>query len=1346
MGSTRRPEFRHWTPDAAWLGIELARRGLWAQLDGRPAQRVALSESVADDDSVCAAHVASEHDTHLVLHLTGRRGALVWLDDVVVAGSRWRSDWRLELSRGPGETWVVGPGEVPARIERAGSEAIVGRLVTRRRALRIPSPLGEVVAKVEDRAFFRHTRQSSAQPLAVLDGMRWAAPTESEEAPFWEIDLGGTFFVPEIVVDLASVPPDASLRVRGFSYPGPNGEPPAGCLTVTRSLDGLAADRDGLTRVALATGWVTRRVQVALYGKHGQDVSLAVAGCEIPGASPWGETLRETWRRALALFRDRVMVVGREGEEGPFEPRLRFGEAAALVARLACGLARRLEPADARVFFVLATANRTEWLLADLAAVERGYVVVPVSPQEPDDRLTSILERCRPAVMLVAADDAERLTRLARQACPAMRLVVVCDADRRDIPYESSGPAWVSFEALVRDGERGEAPAVAARSEDDLYTLLFTSGSTGAPKGAMRSYRAFHALLPSYGVPQPAVHLSFQPLSHVSERMYLPAVLLQGGMVAFSRGAAHLRGELRELEPTELGSVPRLFDVLHAEFLRRVREAEQAPASERAALTGRAWGSARRAFGERLTVLSVGSAPVSPEVLGFLREAFSDIWVLEGYGTTEVGTIASDGQIAPGVAVRLVPVAGDEAPSDAAGPTRGEIWVRSPHVIEGYFGDPAATAAALDGEGFFRTGDLGERAADGTVRVIGRRQSAVKLAHGEFVAPERIEGALATAVVVDRVLAHAAPGATGVAVLVVPRREELAAMLATPGASLDELVAHPAAAPAVVAALRQHGRRAGLASYELPAGVVLVATSPSVADGTLTASGKLARATLTGRHAGALAACVATGAHLSTGSIQAGENPAGLSARMARAASSVLGRVVAVDEPLVDTLDSLGAASLLAALTESLGRAVPLVDWFASRTLAELGARLERADERPFVSALAREVAQELSRPGLGRGVDASTVRPLRTVLLTGATGFLGGHLLEELLAATTLDVVCLVRGASDEEATRRLVAACAAQGLAGVDASEVRAGPVGAGRVRVVAGDLAAERLGLTEARFAALAASVDAVLHAGAVVSWLAPYASLRGANVDGTRTMVALAALGAVRPLHLVSTISTAPEDGDEETLLSTGAALASSPYALSKWLAERLVRGAGSQGLPVAIYRPGMIAPHSVRGTPNPTDFLHRYLVGSARLGLYLDLPWARLDMTPVDFVARAVVALMTSEPRGGATAHLVNIDRSMSYAELGRAMVAAGVTMAPSDYASFRRALVAGGDEGLGALGAYFPEAGFGLAMGPWPSRRSQERLAALGVQAPVIDRAIIGRYVEALASRGLVSVRGPRRG
>lgn len=1297
--------FASWTPQEAWLGCELARRGLVASIDGAPARRAVLAEEAQPSDPFTVELIPDEREARLKIYIVGHRARLD-LDPAVLRGCRWRSDWLLELTRTHTEPRLLAPGEPLDLDGLGGACTLIAKLLRKRRYLLPEGRASSLRVRLEERSFFQRTEQSSAQ-LSPRDTypLAWSTPTLPEGNPYWKIDLGESYFLPDLTLDLAAVESGSSLQIQGYSLPSPQGLPPPGSPRVSLDLDLYPPDATGLTRVSCKLDWVARFLRVEMRSARGP-VVLAVAGIEAPGATLHGVTLRETWRRAFGLFRDRAMIVA-PSPQGGFEPVLTYGEAGRRAQSLARGLAALLENPlpPARVLFLLATRNRPDWILADVAAIERGYIVAPVSPEEPDSRFQSVLERCKPAVALIEARDEARLAPLLR-ACPSVRVLLVCDASGPHAPSQESAAQGVIGEGIPRRinienlyGFDGEAPEPVPYMEEDLYSLLFTSGSTGVPKGAMRSYASFHSMVASYGVPQPAFHLSFQSLTHLSERMYLPAILAHGGTVAFSRGGAFVMDELRAFAPTELGAVPRLFDLLYAQVQRRLQEGwSEHDAHE----------EARRAFGDRLELISVGSAPVRPEVLAFLQKIFSDIWVTEGYGTTEVGGIAGNGQVSSSVRVKLVPVPGQE-PAELP---RGEIRVRSPHTISGYFGDPVASAAALDEEGFFRTGDLGEQLPDGTIRVIGRLNNVVKLAHGEFVAVEEIERTLASCPVVDWLCAHAAPGDSGVAALVVPERAELGRLLQVQDASLEELLRHPDATACVLKALHQHGTKGLLAAHELPRRVVLDAEAPSVENGRLTASGKIARPAVAARIA-ALLGSPATSAPASPLSA--------LAARFAEVASSVLGRPVSTTEPLGATLDSLGAAALLEALSGALGRTIPLRDWFAAPSLETLAASLEQgpgALSRALLDVASRELARPLP---LVSGRPRSP-RALSRVLLTGATGFLGAHLLESLLMRTPWDVLCLVRARSQEDGEARLRSVGARYGI---KAPWMR-------RVRVIVGDLAAPELGLSGASIDD-ALRADAVVHAGAEVSWLAPYEKLRGANVEGSRSVLELASRGGMR-LHLVSTISTAPVGGEEERSLTLEQAAYSSPYVLSKWLAERTVLRAVEQGFPLDVSRPGMIAPHSQRASGNPEDFLHRYLLGCVALGLYLDLPDQRLDFTPVDFVADAVVTLLQEPLACGAIYHLTNVEQSPTYQSLGQAMQRAGIPVEPASYEAFRAALL--GEEGeraseLRALGAFFPEGG-GVGMGPWPSRRSKDRLAGLGVRCPAIDEAYVRRWLRSI--------------
>jgi thioester reductase-like protein len=436
-------------------------------------------------------------------------------------------------------------------------------------------------------------------------------------------------------------------------------------------------------------------------------------------------------------------------------------------------------------------------------------------------------------------------------------------------------------------------------------------------------------------------------------------------------------------------------------------------------------------------------------------------------------------------------------------------------------------------------------------------------------------------------------------------------------------------------------------------------------------------------------------------------------------------RDVTPDERLSDGLglDSLTASEVLMAIGEELGWTVPLAWWFEASNLADLARLIER---RPAaggeVDALA---ARDLE---LAVPVDPAALPPsasMDRVLLTGATGLLGAHLLEDLVQRTRAHIVCLVRAPDAAAAAERVRSTLATYRIPALDPA----------RWSVIAGDLASPRLGLDDAAWAAIEDEIDAVVHAGASVNWISVYQKLREPNVLGTLALLELAAARRRKPFHYVSTIGTAPVDGDETTSLSFDQAHVGSAYGLTKWIAEQLVGRAGEAGHPVTVHRPGMITGHSTRGFGNADDYVHRYLRACLHYGRYLDRP-ERLDMTPVDYVSRAIVALLLDAPGGGGAHHLCNVDQSMTYAELGRALIEAGAQCEPADYATFRAAAVLPKDSPLRPLAAYFPESAFSLGTGPWPSSATRARLASLSVRCPVIDAPLIARYLAGLRHLG----------
>jgi len=257
-----------------------------------------------------------------------------------------------------------------------------------------------------------------------------------------------------------------------------------------------------------------------------------------------------------------------------------------------------------------------------------------------------------------------------------------------------------------------------------------------------------------------------------------------------------------------------------------------------------------------------------------------------------------------------------------------------------------------------------------------------------------------------------------------------------------------------------------------------------------------------------------------------------------------------------------------------------------------------------------------------------------RAILLTGATGFLGAYLLDELLRQSTALLYCLVRATDPTQAGQRLQSHLQHYGLWQ---------DLWATRLVPLCGDLAQPRLGLSAAQFAELGDTIDVIYHNGAWVNALYPYERLRLANVLGTQEVIRLAALGRPKPLHYISTLAVFLSDAYTAQIVDETQPLHFDPtlqggYKQSKWVAETLVREAGARGLPVTIYRPGRIMGHSQSGiNGNLNDLLCTIWKGCVLLGCYPQLT-TQVDLTPVDYVSRGIVQLSRREDILGGTFH------------------------------------------------------------------------------------------------------------
>lgn len=388
---------------------------------------------------------------------------------------------------------------------------------------------------------------------------------------------------------------------------------------------------------------------------------------------------------------------------------------------------------------------------------------------------------------------------------------------------------------------------------------------------------------------------------------------------------------------------------------------------------------------------------------------------------------------------------------------------------------------------------------------------------------------------------------------------------------------------------------------------------------------------------------------------------------------------------------SINAVELVAALARELGVEVGLDDVFADarpRRIAERGLaaggtrtaqNLLPAPAPATAPATARAVPAGAADEDLGliladlARADAlpwtgppEPVVP-RRILLTGATGFLGSHMLLDLLRHSDAHVVCLVRAADVEEGTKRLGAALATYALPW--SSEVRR------RITVLTGDIRQPRLGLSQERWDALAQEVDSIVGVAAAVDFLRGYPSLRQSNVIGPLTLAELAASGRPKPLHHVSSVAVFNEVGiasmgEDDPVAHVDRLVAG--YDKSKWAAEAALRRARDHGLVVTMLRPGGIAGHTKTGAYNAQDLSSGLTSAIAR---FRRVPAFRhLNSAPVDWVSRVAVGVVLEPGAWGYNYHLTGKPNTLP--DLVREMALGGMNVRVQDWEEWRADTVA----------------------------------------------------------------------
>ena len=511
--------------------------------------------------------------------------------------------------------------------------------------------------------------------------------------------------------------------------------------------------------------------------------------------------------------------------------------------------------------------TRPEWAIADYACLCAQAADVPIYPTLTAKQSEYILKDSGAVGVFCSTADQVAKVMEIQNVLPALRHVIVFDAAAKRGGALTLDELEAKGQAALGKYPRLKEDAIAV-SPESLATLIYTSGTTGDPKGVILSHKNLWSNVQGGLQVMPLGPtdecLAMLPLSHVYERMVDYTLFAAGVIINYAESFDKVAANLGEVRPTIVLSVPRLYEKVYARVL---ENALSGSALKRrifswAKRTGDEWATRKlagqpistglgivRSIADRLVFAKLrartggriryfisGSAPLSAEIAKFFYSA--GLPVLEGYGLTETSPvltlnpynrpkIGTVGTAIPDVQLQIA--------------TDGEILAKGPNVMSGYYNKPEATAEAIDKDGWFHTGDIGELDAEGYLRITDRKKDLIKTANGKFVAPQPIENQ----VKLNKFVANAVvlgDKRKFVIILVVPNFEALEPWAKTQGlggASRRDLIRNPLVQEKLTTEVQ--GMLPDLARHERPKRIVLLEQDFTIESGELTPTLKVKR-------------------------------------------------------------------------------------------------------------------------------------------------------------------------------------------------------------------------------------------------------------------------------------------------------------------------------------------------------------------------------------------------------------------------------------------------------------------------------------------------------------------------
>ncbi|XP_076458933.1 long-chain-fatty-acid--CoA ligase 5-like isoform X2 [Babylonia areolata] len=524
--------------------------------------------------------------------------------------------------------------------------------------------------------------------------------------------------------------------------------------------------------------------------------------------------------------------------------------------------------------------NRPEYVITDLGLWSYSMVGVPLYDTLGVEACNHIINQAE--IKVVVCDTSAKVKNLLsrKKDTPSLNTVVVMEEFGGDLSGMASQAKLrlVPFEFLESLGQANPAPLKLAKP-DDVCIICYTSGTTGVPKGAMLTHQGFVAtcsaclqqvLAGGIEVHPSDIMISYLPLAHSYERLLHSVMYMCGSRVGFYQGdIKKLMDDIQELKPTVFPCVPRLLNRFYDKVTSGVNSSllkkflfNMALSSKEGELKRRiirknsiwdkiVFKTVQAALGGRVRLITTGSAPLSPEVLGFLR-CVVGCPLMEGYGQTENHAICSlqlvgdysVGTVGPPLSCCAIKLVDIPEMDYHASDNKGEICVKGLNVFKGYLKDQEKTNEALDKDGWLHTGDVGQWTEEGSLKIIDRKKHIFKLAQGEYIAPEKIENVCIQSHLIAQMYVHGDSLKSCLVGVVVPDPDifpQYAESNLNLQGTMEELCQKPAVKELFLENLKDLGRNSGLSSLEIVKDIHVHPKLFSVENGLLTPTFKSKR-------------------------------------------------------------------------------------------------------------------------------------------------------------------------------------------------------------------------------------------------------------------------------------------------------------------------------------------------------------------------------------------------------------------------------------------------------------------------------------------------------------------------